>query len=877
MRLTPGVQIGPYEVVSALGAGGMAEVYRARDVRLGRAVALKVVNEQLASDPELVRRFEQEARLAGSLNHPNLVAVYDVGQHAGWPFFVTELLQGETLRERLARGPVPLHTALDWAAQMARGLAAAHAQGIVHRDVKPGNIFVGTDGQVKLIDFGIAKLVAGAAAASGPRGLLDATLTTPGGTHVTDTVLGTPAYMSPEQVRGEPLDGRSDIFSLGAVLHELLGGGLAFPGDSSVDASYAILHHDPAPLPAEIPGPLAQVVLRCLEKDPARRIQSATDLTFTLEVLTGHTGAPVAAPETRSPTPGRRWWPAAALAFLTAIAGVAVGATLARGHGSPMRLPTVERITHRWGMITGARFAPDGRVVFSAAFEGGPDEIYSQPRGSAMAQSLGLRNANLAAVSTSGELAVLLNPRSIIVHSRHGTLARVPGVGGTPREVLEHVEWADWSSRGELAVVVGEKETSRTLEYPPGRTLFKTSGWLSDPRVSRGGDRIAFFHHPVFGDDMGEVIVVDLQGRAKILTQRYPSSIGLAWSPDDQEIWFTSGETVADTVHAVDLEGRTRELYRAPSNIRLADVAPDGRVLLNSEFLRADLVHVDASSRQSFLSWNDTTWAVVALSRDGRLLFGAYDWRPATEERFQQPVVMLNQTDGSRPPQVLGEGVPADLSADGRWALVQSLDGSALTAVPTGPGHPRRIDIGQLRVSTFAARWLPDTRRVVVLARLAADASPRLFLVGADGEEPRQLSETPLSANLTWQPLSISPDGKTAAAVDSEDRPILISLVTGTARQIPGLEPGAKLRGWAGDGQLWFTQDSDRPEGRAKLFRLDLETGRVVDSRTIGPSELTGAGRLNQVIVSPDGREVAFTFFRRLGYLYTLKGLPSRP
>jgi hypothetical protein len=838
-------------------------------------VALKVINEQLSSDPELIRRFEQEARLAGSLNHPNLVAVYDVGQHAGWPFFVTELLQGESLRERLARGPVPLHTGLDWAAQMARGLAAAHAQGVVHRDVKPGNVFVGTDGQVKLLDFGIAKLVAGSAAASGPRGLQDSTLTTPGGSHLTDTVLGTPAYMSPEQVRGEPLDGRSDIFSLGAVLHELFGGGLAFPGSSSVDTSYAILHHDPARLPAEVPGPVAQVVLRCLEKEPARRIQSASDLAFALEILGAQTtplvGAPHPAPRAQR---RRRRWPELAAVLIAAI----LGAALTRGRSSAVPPPTMELLTHRWGMITGARFAPDGRILFSAAFEGGPEEVFGQPRGSAMAQPLGLLNTSLASVSSTGELAVLVNPRATLIHTSQGTLARVPGVGGTPREVAENVQSADWSHRGDLAVVVADTSSSRVLESPPGKRLFRTSGWISNPRFSRRGDRIAFLHHPLYGDDMGEVVVVDLSGRTNTLTERLPTSIGLAWAPDDREVWFTSGEVgLVDTLRGVDLQGRTREIYRAPSQIELADVASDGSVLLDSEFLRADLVHLDPAGRQRFLSWNGDTFAVVSLSGNGKLLFGAYDARPPTEGRFQQPLVMLSQTDGARPPQVLGEGLADDLSPDGRWALAQNIEGTALTGLPTGPGNPRRIDLGPLQVAPFAARWLPDGRGVVVIAHPAPASPWRLYLLGVEGSGPRQLSGTPLSANETWQNLFISPDGQAAATVSAENRPIVISLRTGTVRPIPGIESAAKLRGWAGNGQLWLTLDSDRPPAQAKLFRLELTTGRVLESRTIGPVELTGSGSLNQVVVSPDGRGVAFTFFRRLGHLYLVKGLPLRP
>jgi eukaryotic-like serine/threonine-protein kinase len=243
----------------------MAEVYRARDTRLGRDIALKVVNESLAGSPELVRRFEQEARIAGSLNHPNLVAVYDFGLHDGAPYFITELLEGESLRQRLSRGRIPVQTALDWAARMAHGLAAAHAHGIVHRDVKPDNVFIGSDGQVKLLDFGIAKL-AEAAGDGSPHGLMDVTVTPTGGATRTGSVLGTPGYMSPEQVRGEPVDARTDIFSLGSVLYEMLSGRRAFSGASVVESGYEILHNDPEPLPAEVPPAVVQVVDRCLQR-----------------------------------------------------------------------------------------------------------------------------------------------------------------------------------------------------------------------------------------------------------------------------------------------------------------------------------------------------------------------------------------------------------------------------------------------------------------------------------------------------------------------------------------------------------------------------------------------------------------------------------
>src|SRR5450755_3203569 len=262
----------------------MAEVYRAKDTRLGRDVAIKVVSEALGTNEAFLERFEREGKLAASLAHPNVVALHDVGFHDGKPYFVTELLQGETLRDRLAKGPPPLATALEWAAQMAQGLAAAHERGIAHRDLKPENVFITRDGHVKLLDFGIAKLVESAQGAT-PHGLMDQTVSPSGSSTGTGMVLGTPGYMSPEQVRGDAVDVRTDVFSLGAVLYEMLSGHRAFAAGPVVETGYAILHNEPEPLPEAIPPAVVQVVRRCLEKDVARRFQSARDLAFYLELL----------------------------------------------------------------------------------------------------------------------------------------------------------------------------------------------------------------------------------------------------------------------------------------------------------------------------------------------------------------------------------------------------------------------------------------------------------------------------------------------------------------------------------------------------------------------------------------------------------------
>src|SRR5580698_3938266 len=286
MNLTSGARLGPYEIVSPLGAGGMGEVYRARDSRLKREVAIKVLPQALSLDADRLRRFEQEALATAALNHPNILAVFDIGTNEGSPYVVSELLEGETLRERLRSGSIALRKTLDYALQIAHGLAAAHEKGIIHRDLKPENLFLTKDGRVKILDFGLAKLTQ---TESGDHTSL------PTMTHVTEvgTVLGTAGYMSPEQVRGVAVDARSDIFSVGAILNEMVSGKRAFHGDTAADTMSAILKEDPPDLSEtnrNVSPALERIVQHCLEKNPEQRFHSASDIAFDLEHLSGISG-----------------------------------------------------------------------------------------------------------------------------------------------------------------------------------------------------------------------------------------------------------------------------------------------------------------------------------------------------------------------------------------------------------------------------------------------------------------------------------------------------------------------------------------------------------------------------------------------------------
>ncbi len=859
MRLVPGSKLGPYEVLSVVGAGGMAEVYRARDTRLGREIALKVVNEALAGSPDLLRRFEQEARIAGSLNHPNIVALYDVGVHEGVPFFVTELVEGESLRQRMARGHIPPGTALDWGIQLARGLAAAHRRGVVHRDVKPDNIFIATGGQVKLLDFGIAKLAEEVRA--GPHGLMDATVTPPGAATRTGSVIGTPGYMSPEQVRGDPLDSRTDIFSLGAVLHEMLSGGRAFPGASVVESGYAILNQDPPPLPSSVPPGVSQVVLRCLDKDPERRFQSATDLAFALEMVRSPTGRA----EASAPSPPRRWWLLGSLVLVT------VGAIAVWRAMTPLAIPAPpepQMVIHRFGAVRAARFAPDGRIIFSASFEGRAEELFAKTSTTVEAQSLGLTDAQLAGVSPSGDLALLLQPRFRRAFSMRGTLARVGGVGGAPRELMEQVEFADWSPSGELAVVRSEGARTR-LEFPSGHVLFETNGWISNPRFSPRGDRIAFLHHPFFLDDMGEPRVVDLRGESRALGRRWPRALGLAWSPDGAEVLFTAGTGARNTLVGVSGDGRSRILYVSPSDLRIEDVARDGTVLATEQVERSELGLVrDGRTDPVPLTWGNWANFVAVVSNDGSVL--SSETAPVIPERGDgpQPVwTLLRRLDRSAA-QILGVGSAVDLSPDGRSALVLSIDRHMLTALPVGPGQEHKFETYGMEFG--AARWMKDGKRMLAICRAPSESDYHLRLLAGSSQVPASLSELPLTGRRV---LHVSPDDRWVATVDKNEVLALISLRDGSTRRLPEAGADALPRGWSSEGHLWITRGGDRTPAQARLLRFDVEQHRVLEERTVAPPEATGSVYVRDVAVSPDGRSVAFVYGRHLGYLYTLHGL----
>lgn len=654
MALPTGVRLGPYEVIAPLGSGGMGEVYRAKDPRLAREVAIKVLPTAFSSDPDRLRRFEQEARAAGLLNHPNVMAIYDLGVHEGAPYVVCELLEGETLRSELAGEPLTPRRALDYAAQMAQGLAAAHGKGIVHRDLKPENVFVTREGRIKILDFGLAKLTHPEEGGE-KTDLPTATAGTEPG-----VVLGTLGYMSPEQVRGKPADHRSDIFAFGAILYEMLSGKRAFHGDSAADTMSAILREDPPELSETnrtVPPALDRIVRHCLEKSPERRFHSAADLAFDLESLTGVSAPSLTAASAPGRAQGRRL--VVPLAALLIAVGLVTAGWFLGGRGQTSGPPVFHQLTFRRGTVTSARFTDDGQtVVFGAAWEGKPAEVFLTRLGTPESQPLGIPRADNVAGVVSGELAVTSGPNF------NRTLWRVPLTGGAPREVATHLFDSDFAPDGKSFAVVLDRGGRATIEYPIGTRLYQSSSGISNTRISPDGERVAFIEHPLLGDDRGIVAVVDRKGVKTALTPEFASTSGLAWHPRGKEIWFTAAEVGSQSaVHAVNLSGKGRVVVRAPGRLAIHHIAKDGRLLVSSHRVRGVIrFRGPGDTAEREVSWLDYS-VLRDLSPDGgRLLI-----EEGGEGGGRNYGVYLRPTDGS-PAVRLGE--------EGHWESPPMVPGS---------------------------------------------------------------------------------------------------------------------------------------------------------------------------------------------------------
>ena len=881
-----GQTISHYRIVEKLGGGGMGVVYKAEDTKLGRFVALKFLSGELAQDRQALTRFQREARAASALNHPNICTIYEIGEDQGQVFIAMEFLEGQTLKHKIEKRPMKLRDVLEFGIQIADALEAAHVAGIVHRDIKPANIFITPRGQAKVLDFGLAKLTSQPRVAATVGVSAQETAVPQENLTNAGAAVGTVDYMSPEQAMGEDLDARTDLFSFGVVLYQMGTGAPPFTGNTSAAIFNAILNKAPIPpmrLNLELPAELERIINKALEKNRELRSQSAGEIRSDLKRLkrdiessssalaAGTSGSvAVSTVVAESQHLQKRKLSSTLFAAVGVLVGLALGAYAGRTWlQQPPPPPVYRQLTFRRGSVRSARFAPDGQtILYSASWQGNPVEVFTARKESSESRALGMNRTQLMSISQTGEMAVLLGSHPIGTWVSVGTLARAPLAGGAPREVVDQVQWADWGPDSNNLAIVRDVGGQNRLEYPAGKVLYETGGWIGHIRVSPKGDRIAFLDHPVQGDDSGSVAVVDLAGKKTTLSTGWYSNQGLAWSPDGREVWFTGNKSGIDrALYAVTLSGKERLVARMPGTLMLLDLWKDGRALLNRASWRRELTAISSDGKERDLTWLDYSYP-ADISADGQtLLFdeeGGGGSLAYGKSGGLSYAVYLRKTDGS-PAVLLGEGAAVALSPDEKWVMAQTQDSPAqLVLLPTKAGDSKPLTHDSINHAW--ARWFPDGKRVLFSGN-EPDHGVRLYVQDVDGGKAKAISPEGVHATA----FLVSPDSQSVAGIGPDQQGYFYPVSGGEPRPIRGLEAGEQPVAWSLDGSsLYIYRPGELP---AKVYRLDLATGQKTFLRQLMPSDPAGVETIGPILLTPDAKTCVYGYHRTLSDLYLVDGL----
>ena len=887
-----GETIGPYKVLSELGSGAMGLVYLAQDVRLGRKIALKLLPSQFTNDKDRLRRFQQEARAASALNHPNILTVHEVEQKAGLHYIATEFVDGVTLRHHMLGKRMSLDEVLNIATQIASALQAAHAAGIAHRDIKPENVMIRSDGYIKVLDFGLAKLTETEIAPVTPD-------TNPG------VVMGTPRYMSPEQARGVDVDLRTDIFSLGTVIYEMVTGKVPFDGKTTSDVIAALIKDEPQPMSLSVPQlPLEfeGVVNKALAKDLELRYKTIAEFLSALQLLkdevhlsslvrTNSDGSTVsvhgsADTEADSPrflrstnqqTPQKtdplatksstRWPVAVVIGFVLLVAIGTVVTLNRRGKTSSAKASqNALQLTNRDGFISASRFAPDGkRIFYSAGFDGKPLELFFTDVDGSQSHSAGIQSASLKSVSRSGKIAVLLNFELNWADGYNGTLAVLPGEGGKPEIVKEGVDDAAFAPDDTLAIIRSESGEQQ-LEYPVGRVLYKSPGWMSYPRFSPKGDKIAFFEHPL-GTFSGSLAVFDLTLQKKTdISRGWTSLKGLAWNPKNDEIWFGGSKAGKKlSINAASLDGKVQMgIYEVPViGARIDDISGDGTMLINQGSNHSKMMLLKGKSASEVVS--QFAWSTSAdLSADGKtLLYYEGGWE--SKDSAEVNSVYLRRLESSENIH-LGAGRALALSPDGNWALaVQTTPQTQLVLLPTSQGEPKSLPNRGIKEYHYAS-FFPDGQQILFTGVEARkDAEIRSFVQDLNTGEVRPVTDEWTTA------LRVSPDGRSVITLQPDQNFYIQPLGGGEATPIPGLESGDVPIQWSSDSRAVYVTGPG--EFALKIYRVDLAKGNRREWQYIDPPNKVGHVGLELdtggILITPDGKVCVYTYWILLQHLFT--------
>jgi DNA-binding winged helix-turn-helix (wHTH) protein/Tol biopolymer transport system component len=547
------------------------------------------------------------------------------------------------------------------------------------------------------------------------------------------------------------------------------------------------------------------------------------------------------------------------LALVVCGALLGLGAWLGR-RTAPSRALDFQRLTVRHGTVFSARFAPDGHnVVYSASWDGAPIEIFSNDLKIPGDRSIGIPASHLLAVSSTGEMAVLQAVHTTFMFTFRGTLGQVPLTGGSPRQIAEDVEGADWSPDGKTLAIVRDVGGKQHLEYPVGHVLFETDGWISHMRVSPKGSQIAFLDHTTYDDDRGVVSVVDLAGKKKVLSTGWESEEGLAWSPNGSEVWFSATQAgLQRRIYAVDLKGHLRPAFRAPGGVTLQDISSDGRVLLTRDEQRAGIMAMaNGATRERDVSWLD--WSLpVDISRDGNTLL----FDEQGEEGGPTYTVAERDLRGS-PPIPLGEGMAGDFSPDGKWAIT-TVAYTQLELLPTGAGTIKKLDRGNIEQYRHSLHWMPDGKQIIFSGNEAGHLA-RCFIQNVDGGKPRPITPEGVSG------CQVSPDGQLVTGTNPLEKSIkLYPLDGGAPRALAGLLPGEGIS-WTTDPHYVYA--SLGKVAPVKIYRLNIDNGQRQLFKEINPSDETGLYDMTHILFSPNGKAYVYGYTRLLSEIYLVNGL----
>jgi Tol biopolymer transport system component/tRNA A-37 threonylcarbamoyl transferase component Bud32 len=834
-----------YRLERELGQGGMATVYLAQDLKHDRPVAIKVLRPELAAVIG-AERFLREIKTIATLQHPHILGLIDSGEVNGTAYYVMPFVEGESLRGRLQREKqLPIADAVRLAGEVAAALDYAHRHGVIHRDIKPENILL-HDGSALVADFGIALAVSSA-----------------GGNRMTETgmSLGTPHYMSPEQAMGErEITARSDVYALGCVTYEMLTGDPPFIGSTAQAIIAKVMTEKPAGIRRQrerVPEEVEDAVLTALEKLPADRFATAAEFAAALDGRgTARTVRTASAAHLRSRALSRlRPLPLAAAALVLLTLGALAGALVA-GRRTLATATFLQR-TFRSEAIYNARYAPGGRgIVYSAAAETFAPELFLVRPDYPEPKPLGLTDTHLLAVSSKGELAVLVRAAFLRHRLFTGTLARVPLAGGAPREVLDSVREADWSPDGSELAIIRDVNGRDRLEFPIGTVVYTGSGYLSDPRVSPDGRHLAFAEHPARWDDRGTVKIVDRAGKPVAVTPDFRALEGVAWRPRGDEVLYSAYDSSGFLVRAIDLAGRQRIALTGAGNLTTQDISPGGQLLLTRDDAPYRLLlRGPGASRELDVSWLDASIG-PRLSRDGSLL-------AFTNGGFDASVyydVMLRKTAGGEVARV-GEGAAEAFSPDGKWLLAfVPATPPRLVLYPTRAGAERAVPIDRFE-TIGSADWFPDGRSVLFCGNKAGEAS-RCYIQPLEGGQSR-----PITPPGTEQGF-VSPDGREVVAFQSlawRRYPV----AGGSARVIPGLSSDDVIFRWSPDGRAVMVGSTTS----ATLDRVDLATGRREPLVTLGAEPPGPLARPVFYTMADDPRVYAYVAATYLSQIFTVDGV----